>query len=407
MEKFDQTNSRDTIQAEINLYNMDIRVPFEYPVYFSRGIFQVCDPLLESVLDKGKEKRCHRAAVYIDSGVVDSHPEIILNIQQYFQTRSGRIELAFEPEIIPGGKTAKTNWDNVHRMIEKVDDSHLDRQSFVVAVGGGSVLDMVGFAASIIHRGLRLVRIPTTTLAQADSGIGIKNGLDVRNTKNLIGTFTPPFAVINDFDFLGTLDFEHWIGGVAEAFKVAIIKDADFFEYLCQNTEALSQRDASVIETVIHRCAVLHLEHIRNSRDPFEFGSERPLDFGHWAAHKLETLSDYSIGHSQAVALGVAVDSAYSLKEGLISQSQFEMIISGLNNCGLKTWNESLEQRTDDGQLVILDGLRQFREHLGGELTITLPKGLGSKTEVNHMDTETIEQAVSLLKDHYTKGSTQ
>jgi 3-dehydroquinate synthetase len=99
---------------------------------------------------------------------------------------------------------------------------HLDRQSFVIALGGGSVLDMIGFAVSIVHRGLRLVRLPTTTLAQSDAGVGVKTGMDEHGQKNFVGTFAPPFAVINDFELLKTLSFEHWIGGVDEALAVQV-----------------------------------------------------------------------------------------------------------------------------------------------------------------------------------------
>lgn len=384
-------------------YRQSFDVRFEYPVHFTHQVFDFDNPLLESVLDRLNEQKCHRCIVFIDSNVVETHPEIIKKIESYFQAREEKLELACQPCIMPADK--KAGWDIVHNIVSIIKENHLDRQSFVIAVGGGSVLDIVGFACSIVHRGLRLLRLPTTTLAQADAGIGVKNGMDTSYMKNFIGTFAPPFAVINDFDFLSTLSFEDWTAGIAEAFKVAIIKDADFFDYLCANGDALRQRDISVMTETIYRCAMIHLEHIRTSGDAFEFGSARPLDFGHWAAHKIETISDYQIGHGQAVAIGIAIDSFYAMRQGLINQAQLQRITEGLIRCGLDVYNEIISKRTSAGELTILEGLRQFQEHLGGELTVTLPKNIGAKIEVNNIDSDIIEEAVQYLQGICKQGS--
>jgi len=334
----------------------------------------------------------------VDAGAAAAHPRLVTQIKEYFHGRPKVLELAAPPELVIGGEAAKNGWQAVRDVMWTIGNLHLDRQSFVVCVAGGSVLDMVGFATSIVHRGLRLVRVPSTTLAQNDAGVGVKNGMDEHGMKNFIGTFAPPFAVLNDLAFLPTLADRDWIGGVAEAFKVAIIKDALFFDFLCKHAVALRKRDIGAMEQVVRRCAILHLDHIRTSGDPFEFGSARPLDFGHWAAHKLESMSDYAIGHGQAVSIGIVLDSYYAMREGLITSDQFDRIIKSLLACGLPIWTDLLQERTPDGLLVILDGLNQFREHLGGALTVTLPKGLGSKCEVHQMSFDLIEQGVKELK---------
>ncbi|MDY6913002.1 MAG: 3-dehydroquinate synthase [Planctomycetota bacterium] len=380
-------------------------VEFDYPVIFTRNVFDAGNPLLAETLGRLEQDRRHRVAVYIDRGVAEAHKDLIGNIKEYFHARPERLELAATPEIVPGGEQAKNDWQAVREIMWAIGNLHMDRQSFVIAVGGGSMLDMAGFAVSIVHRGLRLLRMPTTTLAQSDAGIGVKNGMDEHGMKNFVGTFAPPFAVINDFSFLATLPEPHWLGGPAEAFKVAVIKDAAFFDFLCDKAGDLRRRDAATMEQAIHRCAMLHLAHTRTGGDPFEFGSARPLDFGHWAAHKLETLSAYRIAHGQAVAIGIAVDSCYAMRQGLLKKDQLDRILAGLTNCGLPIFSELLEQRESDGVLTVLDGLQQFREHLGGSLTITLPDGIGNKGEVHQMNVQTIEEVIRFLKN--TAGNSQ
>ena len=259
------------------------------------------------------------------------------------------------------------------------------------------MLDSVGFAASLVHRGVRMVRMPTTVLAQNDAGVGVKTGMDEHGQKNFIGTFAPPFAVINDFSMLDTLADRDWIGGIAEAFKVAIIKDAEFFEFLRDRAAALRNRDQQAMETLIRRCAIIHLDHIASAGDPFETGSARPLDFGHWSAHKIETMSDYWVGHGQAVAVGIAVDSYYAMRQGLITPNQLERILDGMTACGLPIYLDYLSRRTG-GELDILAGLDEFREHLGGRLNVTLPESLGDKREVHHLDRTIIAEAIEYLR---------
>ncbi len=275
---------------EEDVYVQKISVPFEYPVYFTRGLFKKSNPVLTAALHRLQEQRRQRALVFLDSGVAQAHPDLINQIKAYFHGRPDLLELAGPPKIVPGGERAKNAWDMARDIMGMIGNLHLCRQSFIIAIGGGSVLDAVGFAASLVHRGLRMVRVPTTVLAQNDAGVGVKNGMNEHGIKNFIGTFAPPFAVLNDFSFLPTLTKKDWIGGIAEAFKVAIIKDAEFFEFLYQKAENLHLRDEGAMQILVRQCARLHLEHIRDNGDPFESGSARPLDFGHWAAHKIEAM---------------------------------------------------------------------------------------------------------------------
>jgi len=378
-------------------YTQRFHVSYEYPVHFTRRVFDPDNPLFARVVDRLGEKRVHRVLACIDSGVAEAHPDLESDIKAYFHARPDMLELAGQPIVIPGGERAKNGWEAVRDLIWTIANLHLCRHSFVLAVGGGSVLDMVGFAASLVHRGLRLVRMPTTVLAQNDAGVGVKTGMNEHGAKNFLGTFSPPFAVINDFSFLPTLPEEHWLGGVAEAFKVAIIKDAQFFAFLSAHASRFRGRDLPAMERLVRRCAELHLDHIRTSGDPFEFGAARPLDFGHWAAHQIEAMSGYTCPHGIAVSIGIAIDSFYALRKGLLTEDEFHRIIRGLTASGLPVWHEVLERRTPGG-LEILEGLHRFKEHLGGVLTVTLPRGIGRMCEVHAVDAGIVEEAVEELK---------
>lgn len=392
--------SIDSVEEAIpfDCYQQSFSVPFDYPVYFTKDLFNPQNDILASVFNRQFENRCHRVKVFVDNGVVKAIPDILERIKAYLKLWPENIKVVGEIAIVPGGEEVKNSWDVVRNIITTIADSHLCRQSFVLAIGGGSVLDIVGLAASLVHRGLRLIRVPSTVLAQNDAGVGVKNGIDERGMKNFAGTFAPPFAVLVDYQFLRTVSPKYWIGGIAEAFKVAIIKDRDFFDYLCSHTDKFREKDEESIEETVRRCAIIHLEHIGTSGDPFEFGSSRPLDFGHWSAHKLEVLSGYDIGHGQAVSIGIALDSVYASHIGLLSTQERDSIIDALEETGLPIWSGLLELKKADGKLEIIQGLDEFQEHMGGQLNVTLPNGIGRKVEIHEMDSDIIKQAIAYLK---------
>jgi 3-dehydroquinate synthase len=372
-------------------------VAFEYPVWFTRDVFAPRNALFASVIDRLGEKRRHRVLIYVDRNLAAAHPALCTRILDYAEAFGATFELAATPQLI--ASTAKADMETVREIMTLIGSLHLDRQSFVAAVGGGAVLDVVGFSTSLVHRGLRFVRVPSTTLAQGDAGIGVKNGMDIHGRKNFVGTFAPPFAVLNDGALLPTLADRDWIGGVAEAFKVAIIKDAAFFDFLCTRAKDLRGRDQAAMETAVHRCAEIHLAHIRTSGDPFEFGSARPLDFGHWAGHQLETMSNGTEAHGQAVAAGIALDSYYAMRTKLIARAELDRILAGLTACGLPIYHPLFAERAPDGTPALLAGLEQLREHLGGCLTITLPDGIGKKIEVNAVDRRVYEEGIRFLQE--------
>ena len=375
-----------------------IGVNWEFPVTFTQQLFAVENPVLVETLDRLGEGRRHRAMVFIDGHVADTHPQLAEQVRAYFLAHPQKVELALNPQIVPGGESVKNDFTIVEGFMRLLLESHMDRQSFVIIVGGGAVMDAVGLAAALVHRGLRQVRVPTTALGQNDAGVGVKNGVNFLGGKNAIGTFAPPFAVLNDYDFLLTLPDRDWLCGVSEAFKVAIIRDAEFFDWLCANAARFPARDFDAMQYLVARCAEIHLEHIRTNGDPFEYGRARPLDFGHWSAHKLELLSSFLISHGEAVASGVLLDSIYACAMGWITPDELARVRTGLEASGFALWFAEYDMRDSKGERTIFDGLRDFQEHLGGELTVTFPRGLGARHEVHEIDLAKMDAAIQELR---------
>ncbi len=374
-------------------------VPFKYAIHFTNGLFKLDNPVFKEVFVNDPHYR-KKILFFIDEEVSKNHPQLISEIETYAKTHLGYYDLCGGPQVIPGGEQVKNGSKWVDFVLDQINVKGIDRQSYVLAIGGGAVLDMVGYAASIAHRGVRHIRIPTTVLSQNDSGIGVKNSVNAFGKKNFLGNFTPPFAVLNDFDFLTTLNDRDWRGGISEAVKVALIKDLEFFNFIKLNAEDLRNRKMEPMKYLVHRCAEMHMEHIGGG-DPFEAGSSRPLDFGHWAAHKLEQQTKYRIRHGEAVAIGIALDTAYSYLSGNISKIAFEQVIDLIKDLGLNLYISEMEEvENDKSTLCLVNGLNEFREHLGGTLTIMLLSSLGKGIEVHTMDADIVFRSIQLLKKY-------
>lgn len=377
------------------VHRLRIAPGFDYAVTFTRGLFDPANPLLADTLGRGAGGAPPRAAVYVDAGLAAARPGLRADIAGYARARG--LALVRPPRAVPGGERAKRGPALALRVARDLLAARLDRQSFVLAVGGGAMLDAVGLGAALAHRGVRLIRAPSTTLAQNDAGIGVKNGVNHDGVKNALGVFAPPWAVLNDLDLLDSLPDEVWIAGHAEAFKVAMIRDAVFFDTLCRDARRLRARDRAAQARAVVRCAELHLQHIAASGDPFELGTARPLDYGHWSAHQLERMTGCALPHGPAVAIGIALDAAYAARIGLLDPRVAARLARGLRACGFRLDHPALARRRPDGTLALFDGLDAFREHLGGQLTLTLPTAAGRAREVHEIDRAAMEACVRAL----------
>jgi 3-dehydroquinate synthase len=383
----------------MNFIEQDFTVRFRYKVFFTTDLFSKANTVLRSFLKSEEQEGIVKKLLFvIDGGVANSHPTLTSKIREYFQ-RETNFQLVEQFLILPGGEASKNNEEFFYSIVKAVNHQGIDRHSYLIAIGGGSILDLAGYAAAVSHRGIRHIRIPTTVLSQNDSGVGVKNGINFFNKKNFLGTFAPPVAVLNDSNFLTTLNTVDWRSGISEAIKVALIKDAAFFDWLCDHAKLLIERDMETMQYLIHRCAELHMQHIAG-KDPFESGSSRPLDFGHWSAHKLEQLTNFTIRHGEAVAIGIALDSVYSFLSTRLSESALNRILNLMKALGFLVVHPLLEVNNEKSPL--LDGLNEFREHLGGQLTITLLRDIGVGEEVHEIDANLVKDAYQWLIKYST-----
>jgi 3-dehydroquinate synthase len=375
-----------------------IQVSWQLRVFFTEDVFAPANLTLKTAL---ADTAPRKALVMLEDSLALAQPNLSRQIENYFSAHAEKLQLVCPPILIGGGERAKNSDKFVPEIHSQIDHHHIDRHSYLIAVGGGALLDVAGFAAATAHRGVRHVRIPTTTLSQADSGVGVKNGINAFGKKNFIGAFAPPHAVINDFNLLATLKPRDKRAGYVEAVKVACIRDKNFFEEIERDAEKLISFEPAAMKHLIRRSAELHLNHIATSGDPFESGSARPLDFGHWAAHKLEQLSNFQIPHGEAVATGIALDVIYSRNIGLLDAKSAERILKLLEQLGFNLFTDELLKADANGHLQILTGLEEFREHLGGELTITLLTEIGRGIEVHAINLPKVIESIHELQERH------
>jgi 3-dehydroquinate synthase len=372
-------------------------VPFSFPVVFTRDLWQPGSPLFADLVSRLEPGRQHRLLVAIDDGLAAAAPSLVRRITAYVDAHAETLALVAPPVLVPGGEVSKNDLTQTLRLLELINTHGIDRQSFIVAIGGGAALDTISFAAATGHRGIRVIRIPSTVLAQCDSGVAVKNGVNMFGKKNFVGTFAPPFGVINDIDLIESLSRRDRIAGVSEIIKVALLKDAALFDRLESLATLLAAGDLTALEEVIRPSLEWHMRHITTTGDPFELGSARPLDFGHWAAHKLESITSNRIRHGEAVAVGMALDIRYAALAGFLSPDVAARIIKVIAATGLPTWDDAVLHKNAGGELSLVEGLREFREHLGGELHITMLRDIQQPFEVTEMNLALVTQAITDL----------
>ena len=368
----------------------DIRfhVPSTFRLRFTNDVLGPDAHILANLLEPSGSAKA-KVQFWLDANVADARPDLRHQIDRFYRNHADTIERASNIQTVPGGEAVKNDIHIIEPMLKAIHAAELDRRSYIVVIGGGAVLDAVGFAAAIAHRGIRLLRIPTTTLAAADSAVGVKNGVNLFNNKNWAGAFAVPWAVVNDTELLRTLGDRDFRCGFAEAVKVALLKDASFFERLCRDATRIRNRDFDAAIPAIRDSVTHHLNHITKGGDPFEAKEARPLDFGHWSAHKLEVLSDFQLRHGEAVAIGLAVDILYSsLKLGL-PQTDADRALNCLSDLGLVLDHPALHDTN-----TLFKGMEEFRQHLGGRLTLTMLKGVAQPIDIHQVDDSAMKQAI-------------
>ena len=377
---------------EGNAIDISFAVPQQQRLRFTDNVFAADKNVLLDVLEPSGAARC-KVQLWVDAQVAAANADKIDQLQRLL-AEADHVELTTEIKTVTGGEACKLDRSYVDHMLACFNEADLDRRSYVIVVGGGAVLDAVGFAAATAHRGIRLVRLPTTVLSQADSGVGVKNAINQFNKKNWLGSFAVPWAVINDASILNALPDAEFYSGFSEAVKVTLLKDAAAFDQLCADAARINAREHDPAQRAIRNSVLLHLLHITHGGDPFEVREARPLDFGHWSAHKLESLSDYGMRHGDAVAIGVALDCLYSVRAYGFPAERAEQVLTCLETMGLPTYHPILE----DPQ-PLYAGLEEFRQHLGGRLTVTMLRDVGDPVDVHEIDESMMGQAIADLRD--------
>ena len=373
-------------------------VPFVHRLRFTDDVLGDDQNFLLDVLEPSGDQ-LPRVQFWLDECVADAVPELRSRVEAFCTNHADRFLTPGNIQTVPGGEVVKNEIHILERMLKCINHADLDRRSYVVVIGGGAVLDAVGFAAAIAHRGIRLVRLPTTTLAQADSGVGVKNAVNLFQKKNWVGSFAVPWAVINDAKLLSTLPDRDFVCGFSEAVKVSLLKEPELFDDLCRHASRIRNRDAEVTEPIIRRSAVHHLHHITKGGDPFEALEARPLDYGHWSAHKLEVMTNFSLRHGEAVGIGVAVDTVYSSLVHGLPEADADRVLKCLAKMGLPLDHPALHE-TDE----LFAGLEEFRQHLGGRLTITMLEAVGKPIDVHEIDEAAMRQSIEIVATFASKN---
>jgi 3-dehydroquinate synthase len=363
--------------------DLSFSVTFRHHILFTEDALAPSNPCLARLMGGAK------VLCVVDAGLVAANPALVTGLL------ARGLNLTRPPLVLPGGEACKHDPAAIEALTTAIAEVGSCRHSFVLAIGGGAFLDLVGYVAATAHRGVRLVRMPTTTLGQADAGVGVKNAVNAQGRKNFTGTFAPPFAVVNDLSLLTTLPLRLRREGLVEAVKVALLKDAAFLAALEQDASALARGDLPAIGRAVRRSAELHARHIAEGGDPFELGSARPLDLGHWAAHRLEVLSAHRLSHGEAVAIGLALDVLVARDLGHLAAPEAERVLALLRTLGFELWDELLGA---EDSVPLLAGLDEFREHLGGELTLVLPLAPGRSTQIHALPAARVRAAVADLR---------
>jgi 3-dehydroquinate synthase len=333
-----------------------------------------------------------RVQFWVDRHVAEARPEIIRALDEIGASCPSQFRRAGIVQVVPGGEAIKNHPAHLENILQSIHDADLDRRSYVVVIGGGAVLDAVGFGAAIAHRGIRLIRLPTTTLAQADSGVGVKTAINFFGKKNWLGAFAVPWAVINDTALLASLPDRDFICGFSEAVKVALLKSPEVFHRICRDASKIRDRDLGASMPIIQASVEMHLVHITQGGDPFEALEARPLDFGHWSAHKLEPMTKFELRHGEAVAIGVAIDTVYSSMALGLPRADAERVLRCLSEMGFPMSHPALSQTS-----VLFEGLEEFRQHLGGRLTLTMLRGVGDPVDVHQVDDARMRKAIEYI----------
>jgi shikimate kinase/3-dehydroquinate synthase len=279
-------------------------------------------------------------------------------------------------EILPTGEATKS-FAALASLCERILQTGLERGGVVIALGGGVIGDLAGFAASIVRRGVRLVQVPTTLLAQVDSSVGGKTGINTAQGKNLVGTFHQPSLVLADTGLLATLPAREFRAGYVEAAKYALLGDAAFFAWLEQSWRAVFAHDAAALATLVSTSVRGKAEIV--ARDETETGDRALLNLGHTFGHALEAWAGYSqrLLHGEAVAIGICLAFRLCREQGLIDDTAVRRLEAHFNAVGLPTRIDDIPGGAPPDANTLIRIMGQDKKVRDGKITLILVRGIG------------------------------
>lgn len=298
---------------------LSIQVSTTYPIYIDN------DLLASNLFITCCQTLCKRFVIITDSNLIHTHG---LHVQQILEAQGFDVELL----AFPAGEIHKTR-ETKQQLEDELLQKKYGRDTGVIALGGGVVTDLVGFLAATYCRGLPIIYVPTSLLAMVDASIGGKTGLNTPHGKNLIGTFTQPHAVFIDTNTLNTLPEKEWCNGIAEMLKHSIIADPALFNLLQKNVQKIKERDSYFLIEMIYASCQIKKQHVE--QDEKESGCRLVLNFGHTIGHAIEAIEHYKIGHGEAVAIGMLVESYLSVQLGFLKEAVLSNLMILFHDYGL------------------------------------------------------------------------
>jgi shikimate kinase/3-dehydroquinate synthase len=346
-----------------------------YPILIGSGLIGEAGRFIEQLAPGAA------CAIVTDENVARLHLEAL-------ESALDTVKLRHSRTIVPAGEESKS-FGVFSRLCEDLLEARLERGDLIIALGGGVIGDLAGFAAATLRRGMRFVQVPTSLLAQVDSSVGGKTGINSRHGKNLIGAFHQPSLVLADIGALATLPRREFRAGYAEVVKYGLIGDADFFSRLESNWHEIFLGGAEQIAAIATSCrakaAVV-------ARDEVETGDRALLNFGHTFGHALERLTHYDgarLVHGEAVAIGMACAMRFSAREGLCAADDCRRAEQHLAAVGLPTRISEISGWADDAE-AILDAMRQDKKVEHGALTFILARGIGDCFVAKNIEAEAV-----------------
>lgn len=345
---------------------------FHYPIYFEEDF----SGLAQAVREEGLAGR--RLCIVSDTNVAPLYADAVREVLK-------QVSPEVSTFIFEAGEKNK-NLDTVQELYRTLIEDGIDRKGILVALGGGVVGDLTGFAAATYLRGIDFIQVPTTLLAQVDSSVGGKTGVDFQQYKNMVGAFHQPRLVYMNMSTVKSLPPAEFACGMGEILKTGLICDGDFFRYVAEHASQIKKLDLNMLSKMIRRCCEIKAGVVE--RDPKEQGERALLNLGHTVGHAVEKLKNFQLLHGQCVGIGLVAAAFLSLKRGLLTQEQYEEICQGCEAYDLPQKVDGLHAPE------VLAATKKDKKMEQGHIRFILMNGIGKSFIDNHVTDEELLSAI-------------